>query len=303
MTRKDVTNMSKTELVQELKEVQAVQRRNEKENSADGVFILHRADEMARLIQDLLDVSSIEAGRLRLDKSTQALGPLLKLVLEDLQEQAEQKAIQLGSWLPTDNLDVDCDPVRIQQVLTNLIRNAIKFTKPGGSIQVRVEPLAGEACFSVTDTGVGIPNAALPHIFDRFTRVSKRSRQGSGLGLSIAKGIVEAHGGRIWVESHEGVGSTFSFTLPLMQLAPETQVPAEPVEERGQTQAVATSQSRDITALPVVLVVDDDIDSSERLESSSSKTATTWSYEQTGPKLSSICVTHHGALPASYWTS
>src|SRR5262245_60219260 len=198
---------------------------SKKEDSVDAVFIQRRAGEMARLIQDLLDVSSIEAGRLRLEKRVQAVGPLLKQVLEDLQEQAEQKSIRLGIELPTDNLNVDCDPDRIRQVLTNLIQNAIKFTKPGGSIQVRVEPLAGEVCFSVTDTGSGIPKVDLPHIFERFTRATKSARQGAGLGLSIAKGIVEAHSGRIWAESQEGVGSTFSFTLPLARGA-ENPIPA-----------------------------------------------------------------------------
>ncbi len=101
-------------------------------------------------------------------------------------------------------------------MLNNLIGNAIKFTDPGGSIHVRVESRADEVCFSVTDSGPGIPEADLPHIFDRFTRARKGARPGTGLGLSIAKGIVEAHGGRIWAESQVGVGSTFYFTLPLI---------------------------------------------------------------------------------------
>ena len=234
-------------------------------NSADAVFIQRRAGEMARLIRDLLDVSSIEAGRLRIEKNVQAVGPLLKLVLEDLQQQAEQKSIRLGSELPTDNLDVDCDIVRIQQVLTNLIRNAIKFTQPGGSIQVQVERLAGEACFSVTDTGCGIPKSDLSHVFDRFTRASKSARQGTGLGLSIVRGIVEAHNGRIWVESREGVGSTFSFTLPLPGSEAESPIPVKRIEERGQTQGVPSRQSSEMTAVPVVLVVDDNTDSREAL--------------------------------------
>jgi len=238
---------------------------SKKENSVDAVFIQRRAGEMARLIRDLLDVSSIEAGRLRLEKSVQAVGPLLKQVLEDLQVEAEQKSIRLGSELPADNLNVDCDPDRIRQVLTNLIQNAIKFTKPGRSIQVRIEPRTAEACFSVTDTGSGIPNADLTYIFDRFTRASRRAHQGTGLGLSIAKGIVEAHSGRIWVESQEGVGSTFSFTLPLARSGAESPIPAKPLEKRIQTEAVATHQFGDTPMLPVVLVVDDDDDSRESL--------------------------------------
>src|SRR5262249_56938386 len=132
--------------------------------------------------------------------------------------------------------------VRIQQVLTNLIRNAIKFTKPGGSIQVRVQRLAGEACFSVTDTGCGIPKADLSHIFDRFTRASKSARQGTGLGLSIVRGVVEAHNGRIWVESQEGVGRTFSFTLPLAGAGAESPIPAKPIQDRGLTLEAANKQ-------------------------------------------------------------
>jgi CheY-like chemotaxis protein len=139
-------------------------------------------------------------------------------------------------------------------VFNNLIANAIKFTEPGGSIHVRIAPRAGEVCFSVADSGPGIPTADLPHIFDRFTRASKSARRGTGLGLSIAKGIVEAHGGRIWVESQAGVGSTFYFTLPLILSAPgEPHAPGSvagrcmsPVEPGG--------------AKKVVLVVDDDAD-------------------------------------------
>ena len=96
-------------------------------------------------------------------------------------------------------------------MLNNLIGNAIKFSDPGGSIHVRVEPRADEVCFSVTDSGPGIPEADLPHIFDRFTRASKGARPGTGLGLSIAKGIVEAHGGRIWAESQVGRGEHVLF--------------------------------------------------------------------------------------------
>jgi CheY-like chemotaxis protein len=145
-------------------------------------------------------------------------------------------------------------------VLNNLIGNAIKFTDPGGSIQVRVEPRADELCFSVTDSGPGIPEADLPHIFDRFTRASKGARPGTGLGLSIAKGIVEAHGGRIWAETQAGVGSTFYFTLPRIPSAP------------GEPNAPGSTAGPGISAVEpgapiqqnllnkVVLVVDDDAD-------------------------------------------
>jgi PAS domain S-box-containing protein len=228
---------------------------------SEGAFISRRAGEMTRLIQDLLDISSIEAGRLRLEKSRQAVIRLLKETLAVWQPQAAQKSLGLACECPdADELDLDCDPNRILQVLNNLVGNAIKFTDPGSSIHVRVEPRADEVCLSVTDSGPGIPEADLPHIFDRFTRAGKGSRPGTGLGLSIAKGIVEAHGGRIWAESQAGVGSTFYFTLPLIPSAP------------GEPNAAGTTAARDMSPVEeagaiqqdplkkVVLVVDDDVD-------------------------------------------
>lgn len=191
---------------------------------SEGDFITRRAGEMNRLIQDLLDISSIEAGRLRLEKSRQGVLRMLNEGLAVWQPQAAQKSLDIDCECPdADEVNLDCDPNRIRQVLNNLIGNAIKFTEPGGSIHVRVEPRADEVFFSVTDSGPGIPEADLPHIFDRFTRTSKSALRGTGLGLSIAKGIVEAHGGRIWAESQTGVGSTFYFTLPLISAPGEAQ--------------------------------------------------------------------------------
>jgi two-component system, chemotaxis family, sensor kinase Cph1 len=103
----------------------------------------------------------------------------------------------------------------VQQVLSNLVGNAIKFTPPGGSITVRAELAAdGEVCLAVADTGPGIPNEQLPHIFGRFWQGKRTDRRGVGLGLAIAKAIVEAHRGRIWVESQVGSGTSFYFTVP-----------------------------------------------------------------------------------------
>jgi signal transduction histidine kinase/CheY-like chemotaxis protein len=238
-----------------------ISRSPDSQRRREGDFIARRASEMDRLIQDLLDISSIEAGRLRLEKSRQAVLQMLKDAFAVWESQAAQKSLGLAWECPgADELALDCDPNRILQVLNNLIGNAIKFTEPGGSIQVRVEPRADEICFSVTDSGPGIPEADLPQIFDRFTRASKGARPGTGLGLSIAKGIVEAHGGRIWAETQAGVGSTFYFTLPRI---PST--PAEPnapgstagpgisvVEPDGPIQQYRLNK--------VVLVVDDDAD-------------------------------------------
>src|SRR4029079_14680966 len=114
-----------------------------------------------------------------------------------------------------DNLPaVIADAARIQQVLSNLVGNAVKFTPRAGTISVWAERGDGEVRFSVIDTGPGIPAEQLPHIFGRFWQAKTSDRRGIGLGLAIAKGIVEAHNGRIWVESSVGLGSTFYFTLP-----------------------------------------------------------------------------------------
>jgi CheY-like chemotaxis protein len=175
----------------------------------------------------------------------------VKEALTAWEAQAAQSDLRFDcECLNGDELNLDCDPYRIQQVLNNLIGNAIKFSDSGGSIHVRVEPRAGEVCFSVTDSGPGIPTPDLTHIFDRFTRASKSARRGTGLGLSIAKGIVEAHGGRVWAKSQVGVGSTFYFTLPLIPSAPGT--------GRDQSQVEPEVSIQKDPLKKVVLVVDDD---------------------------------------------
>ena len=112
---------------------------------------------------------------------------------------------------------VHADPERVTQLLSNLVGNALKFTPAGGLVEVRVQPYADGAIVSVADTGDGIPADQLPHVFDRFFQVSSSrmgARHGAGLGLPIARGIVEAHGGTIWIESAAGRGTTVRFTLP-----------------------------------------------------------------------------------------
>jgi signal transduction histidine kinase len=178
--------------------------------------IRRSAHQMDRMIDDLLDVSSIEAGQLSLKRSPQPVESLLSESIESLKLLATRKSLELESDFPAgDRFDVDCDRDRVLQVLTNLIGNAIKFTPEGGRIVVRIEPHGSEIQFSVSDTGPGIAPSDLPHVFDRFWRALKTAHTGMGLGLSIAKGIVEAHGGRIFAESQLGSGSTFIFTLPL----------------------------------------------------------------------------------------
>jgi signal transduction histidine kinase len=173
------------------------------------------ARRMNRLIRDLVDVSSIEAGRFSVEAVPQSLEVLVRASLDALRPTAEAKSLRLGSELPEgDELEVKCDRDRIEQLLGNLIGNAIKFTDPGGTIVVAAERCDGEVRVSVVDSGPGITPSQLPHVFDRYWQAPETARLGHGLGLAIAKGIVDAHHGRIWVESQMGVGTTFHFTLP-----------------------------------------------------------------------------------------
>ena len=138
-------------------------------------------------------------------------------------------------------LAVLADRRRVSQVLSNLIGNATKFTPEGGRITLGVTPAGDFARFVVSDTGPGIGSNDLVHIFDRFWQARATPRRGSGLGLAIARGIIEAHGGRIWVESELGRGSTFSFSVPAVPVEP----PATNASPRGQAQSLRSREMPD----------------------------------------------------------
>lgn len=168
-----------------------------------------------RLIQDLLDVASIERGQLSLQARAQDPAQMVLQALHMFEVEAQQQGIALTASVPTNLPLVNADNGRVIQVLGNLLRNAIKFTPNGGRITVGAEQRDGKVTLSVRDTGLGIANEHQARVFDRYWQSADGSRaRGTGLGLSIAKGIVEAHGGRIWVDSNPGEGSTFSFSLP-----------------------------------------------------------------------------------------
>jgi signal transduction histidine kinase len=179
-------------------------------------MIQDSADQMSRLINDLLDTASIEAGRSFVEPRNLQAIPLIQNVLEGLRPALTKKSLRLKSQIPA-NLPMVCaDAPRFQQVMTNLFTNAIKFTPQGGTITVRAQfEEDATVKFSIRDTGSGISQKDIPHLFDRFWQAKSTARFGTGLGLFIVKGIVEAHGGRIWVESKVGKGSTFYFTLPV----------------------------------------------------------------------------------------
>ena len=178
-------------------------------------IVRRAADRMNRMIQDLLDVKRMESGRLTIDLGPESPATLINDTVDMLRPLAAGSTIRLDTSIEENLPPVIADAARIQQVLSNLVGNAVKFTPRDGRVTVCAERLDGEVRFCVIDTGPGIPAEQLPHIFGRFWQAKTSDRRGIGLGLAIAKGIVEAHNGRIWVESHVGLGSTFYFTLPI----------------------------------------------------------------------------------------
>lgn len=178
------------------------------------VAIERAAARMNRLIQDLLDVARVEAGRLSVERTRVAAAPLVSDSVECQRALASAASIELRADVPEELPEVWADRDRLLQVFENLVGNALAFTGAGGSVTVGVAPRDGDVQFWVADTGCGIAAEDLPHVFDRFWQARRPGRRGAGLGLAIVKGIVEAHGGRVWVESAPGRGSTFRFTIP-----------------------------------------------------------------------------------------
>jgi histidine kinase len=176
------------------------------------------AGRLSRLVDDLQELSRVEARAYSLDFRPVAVSNLVQTAIIRLAPQAATKRITLRSDLPTEMPQLQADQDRITQVLINLVANAIQYTPEGGTVTISAVHRANEICISVKDSGIGIPPEHLSNVFTRFYRVDKsRSRNaggGSGIGLTIARHLVEAHGGRIWAESKgDGLGSTFSFSL------------------------------------------------------------------------------------------
>ena len=179
--------------------------------------IIHlSAERMRRLIEDLLDVTRLEGGkRLPIEPETVQIEPLLRETCELFKPQAAATGITLRYQVGRDLPPVRADHHRVLQVLSNLVGNAMKFTPTGGTITLRAEARDGDVVLTVADTGPGIPKEHLGDIFNPYWQAKRAERMGAGLGLPIARGIVEAHGGRIWVESEPGKGTKFYFTLPI----------------------------------------------------------------------------------------
>ena len=163
-------------------------------------------------------LSKMDAERLELEFSRIGVGQFIESCVETVQHRAAEKDLRISVNMPERLPDVTGDRRRLAEVLQNLLDNALQYTLPGGLIMVSAEAEENEVVLTVSDTGIGIPRADQPRIFERFYRVDvARSREvgGTGLGLSIAKHLVDAHGGRIWVESEVGRGSQFHFSMPI----------------------------------------------------------------------------------------
>jgi signal transduction histidine kinase len=184
-----------------------------------AIEVIKRSAQLqAQLLNQLLDFSRINSANLRLETQRVALGPALEAAIETMTPQAMAKTIELNAYFEGSAATVIGDPVRLQQIFTNLLSNAIKFTPQGGSVNVWFDRDGDDAEINVSDTGHGISAEFLPYVFDRFRQESvEMARQGGlGLGLAIARYLVEEHGGRIYAHSHgKGKGATFTVRLPL----------------------------------------------------------------------------------------
>ena len=172
------------------------------------------------LVQNLLNVNKIEREQMSVSAESLDYLPVITKVIEDLKNQAVQKNIILNFNPPQNIPKVMADPIRIPEVITNLVANSINYTNPGGKVEVSLQISPNEITTVISDNGIGIPKEALPHLFSKFFRVSNLSQQaskGTGLGLYISKSIIEKLGGKIWAESEIGKGSKFIFTLPIAE--------------------------------------------------------------------------------------
>jgi signal transduction histidine kinase len=197
----------------------------------DGAHALERkqllaiqrsADRMSRLIHDLLEAGAIDAGHMQLIPSPTTARALVTDAVELLRPLAAAKRMELLTHIPPGLPTVMVDRDRMLQVFSNIGGNAIKFTPPGGKVEIRVTDLGAALEFSISDNGPGIGSGDLAHLFERYWQAERTRTMGSGLGLPIARQLIEAHGGEIHVESVVGYGSRFSFTVPVASVRVES---------------------------------------------------------------------------------
>jgi signal transduction histidine kinase len=185
------------------------------EKQADLLYAAREdCERLQAMVDDLLDLSRIEAGRVEMHPRPTPVAGLVEAALEAHQAAAEERDIHLGTTAPLPDGEVMADPERVALVFANLITNALRYTPKNGEVWVGAQQVNGTMRFEVTDTGVGIPQEYQSRLFEKFYHVPGGPVGGAGLGLSIAKEIVNGHGGDIGVKSEAGQGSTFWFTLP-----------------------------------------------------------------------------------------
>ena len=184
--------------------------------------ILASGRHLLELLNDILDLSKVEAGAMDLDISPVQVDDLVERALSLMRERAARQGVRLDADLDPDAGAMSADELRVRQVLLNLLSNAVKFTAAGGSVQVLAAREATDVVIRVVDTGEGIPPADHARIFDTFQQAGRTAgrTEGTGLGLTLCKRIIELHGGEIWVDSEPGHGSTFGFRLPAVATAP-----------------------------------------------------------------------------------
>ena len=189
------------------------------DKEAAGDFLARidsEVDRLTQLVAELTELSRIETGKTELKKEAVNLNQLIDEAIAQLSPQAKRQKLSIARESAADLPSVPADKDRVQQVIANLVHNAIKFTPAGGRITITSRALEGSVVINVVDTGIGISKEDLPRVFERFYKGDKaRTGEGTGMGLAIAKHVIEAHGGNIWVQSEEGKGATFSFSLPL----------------------------------------------------------------------------------------
>jgi PAS domain S-box-containing protein len=210
----------------------------EEKDFVDKAFIA--SSQLAALVENLLSVSRIERGAMKLQIEAVDWSSIVKDSVNNFEPLAKEKKIKLTFELQENLPKVAVDQFRISEVLSNLIANALAYTKAGGSVDVLVETKGNEVITHVKDTGQGIPESALPRLFTKFFRVSgvlEQGSKGTGLGLYISKAIVDMHKGRIWVESKDGVGSTFSFSVPVAENTDKT----DPIENKAKQSVEVTT--------------------------------------------------------------
>jgi signal transduction histidine kinase len=205
--------------------------------------IRNNSHRLLDLVNNILDISRIEDGKLTLVRRGMGVLPAVSQAMDVIKPMAERKHIGISVDVSPEIPQIWGDPKRVHQILVNLLSNAVKYTPDTGTVTItaRQDETSEMVEISVSDTGIGIPPDLLPDIFDRFSRVERPEIQdtvGTGLGLSVAKGLVETHGGEIWVESEDGLGTCFTFTLPIAAERPSDVAPG--LSERAATEEVGS---------------------------------------------------------------